>query len=191
MAKAYKDGAQLKKVYYNGAQVKKWYHNNALVYSAAVTVTNNLAAASSARITWQDTGYANHTQAGAAVPLVPGHRYYVRAQASTWAYSGGNGFSATGSAQFCGTVIAASAGTGALAPAVVTGHAILTASAASANVTAGIVRNNSTQGATTATFYMVVDLTEIEAARGAQYTADSFWAACGGAVFYGSKELEV
>lgn len=191
MAAGYYGGTKLKKVYYNGAQVKRWYHNSALVYTAAVTVTNSLAAEQSVSISWQDTGYESRTQAGAAVTLVSGHRYYVRARSSTWAYSAGSGFRAEGSAQFCGAVIASSAGTGSLNPAEATGHTILTASAASANILAGITRNNSTQGSTTASFSMVVDLTELEAARGAQYTADGFWMACGGAVFYGSREIEI
>lgn len=155
------------------------------VWKKAITITNKLSAATEVKHNWSDIGYDATTYNGNAVALTKGHRYYIRAQSSTWASLNDGGF-ADGAAVFDGVTIASS-GTGATK----TNHAIVKASAASAYLQTYVHRNNSPQGGTTSTFYMIVDLTELEAAAGKTYTAETFWAAVKSAVFYGSKEISL
>lgn len=161
---------------YNGADYSS-------VFSGSVPVTNLIGdAAATATYGWQDTGAAGFSSAAKVIDTVAGHRYYVRASVSSWAYGNTSGaYDGYGEAEFVEKIVSRNG----------TGHAIVTATDDTHNCYLKGQRYNSPQGGATATFYLVVDITALEEETGETFTADSFWAAIGEEVFYNTKEFDL
>ena len=176
-------GSPLKKMTHNGQPVKKWVHDGVPVWNSAVTLVNLIgSAAASHTSAWGDIGHDSFNVTVKSITTVPGHRYYVRAAATSWASPyDSNPYDGYCNAEFIANVAVRNG----------TDHAIVTATGTSHACRMTGQRYNSSQGSATATFYMVVDLTELESETGKTYTADSFWAMIGNNVFYNSKEFEV
>ena len=163
--------------------------NNYLTYTASVTLKNLLSGEMDVLGYWQDHGAWTSTHDGTALPTVSGHRYYVRAQSTISAAGCAHGYTGTygrARAKFAGTTIST-----ALNYQWVMDHAIIKATSNTTTPQLEIYREQSDQGNGHAYFYMVVDLTELEAATGVTYTADSFWSLIGSAVFYNTKEINI
>lgn len=159
-----------------------------LIYTSSVILKNLLSSEMNVLGYWQDHGYWVSTHEGTALSTVAGHRYYVRVLATANAHPCIHGGTAYGraDAKFAGVTISS-----ALNAQWNTGHAIVTATSNSTTPQLIQTRDGSDQGRTDAYFYMVVDLTELEAATGVTYTADSFWSLIGSTVFYNTKEINV
>ena len=172
-------------------QIGKVYDNdgtsNYLIYSGSVVLTNLVgSAAQTITRSWSDHGYDSGTANGRAISTIAGHRYYVRAYAEAWAAGCSHGYTnpyGYATAVFINSVAATGNGGN------VTNHAIVQANSSTTYMQLAYRRNESDQGSTRATFYMIVDLTELEASTGVTYTADSFWSLIGKSVFYGTKEM--
>lgn len=173
-------------------RIGKVYDNdgtaNSLIYSASVTLTNLLGSASqTVSLAWSDHGYVSGTANGEAVSTIAGHRYYVRACAQASVGGCSHGYTnpyGYATAMFVSN--AAASGNGGS----VTGHTIVQANSGATYLQLAYSHGESDQGSASAAFYMIVDLTELEASTGVTYTADSFWALIGQSVFYGTKEID-
>lgn len=172
-------------------RIGKVYDNdgttNSLIYSGSVVLTNLVgSAAQTITRSWSDHGYDSGTANGNAISTIAWHRYYVRAYAEAWAAGCSHGYTnpyGYATAVFINNISATGNGGN------VTNHAIVQANSGTTYMQLAYRRNESDQGSTSATFYMIVDLTELEASTGVTYTADSFWSLIGKSVFYGTKEI--
>lgn len=174
-------------------QIGKIYDNdgttNCLIYSSNVTLTNLLNEKIDVSGYWADHGTWTSIHEGDALPTVPGHKYYVNVSLFIYAAPCSHGYNnryGRARAIFNGTVLATT-----LSDQWSSGHAIITATSNSTKPQLEIYREQADSGNGHAYYSMVVDVTELEAATGTTYTADSFWSFIGGGVFYGSKEFNV
>ena len=173
-------------------QIGKIFDNDdttsSLIYTASVTMTNLVGSAEqTVADAWSDHGVLSNTVNGNTIPTVTGHRYYVRASASATVGGCSHGYTNSygyATAKFIDNIAESGNGNS------VVGHAIVTALADNTVLQLATSRGESDQGSTSATFYMVVDITQYEEDTGTTYTADSFWEAIGSTIFYDSKEFE-
>lgn len=172
-------GAPLKKMTFDGKPVKMWYHDGSLVYRSSVAVRNVLSAAATANAAC-DLADVDRTYTLLTQPSTPGHYYYIRGIATVFGqvthysgkairvWQGGTHLASFGDGAEQGVVVKA---TGTALTVELYGNG-----ACDAGVSAGF----------NGKLYMFCDIT------GTGITdADAFWAACGKAVFYGTKEIEV
>ena len=194
-------GTKLKKMTFDGQPVKKWVHDGVTVYKSAVPLVNVVGsnALQLSCSTWGSSAANYSNAAGDPVSVNAGHRYYARAAVATNYASNTSSTSAdafwgqgvTNNTSGSVAYILCSPGAG-LTQTENTGHVIFTVPDGTTSVKPILSASTSANqnGNHSATYYMLVDISELEESTGITYTADSFWAAIGGEVFYDSIELE-
>lgn len=171
---------------YNNQALSRIRYNNNTVWQREITLTNLLSNAQQA-LDWADIGYGEGTYTKGNFTVVSGHRYFIRARSYIWGADWDSGWGPT-----CGTNvqdrIVTANGSGGDA----TANAIITASSNTITWSKYIKAKGMTVGGqyvTQSNVYMVMDITELETARGAQMSASDVWSFIGGQVFYGNKSF--
>lgn len=192
---------EIGKIYDNNGttstQIAKVYDNNgttnSLIYTADITLTNLVGSADVTKtITWSDGGAKgeNNLLISSFVG-VAGHRYFIRAKVGGYAYVySGSTLNYDAVVHCSSTPIVAMHTTAQFNTTENTNSIIYTAGAAQPYyIYLDYYRNNSSQGSVKGTAVMIVDITELEAAKGKTYTVETFLSEIG--VFYGSKTVEI
>lgn len=181
-------GVKPKNINVNGDKCKKVTVNGITIWTSNITIKNLVGSAAVDCIHYADGGLGSQYHTLISVGATAGHRYYLRWSLMRY-----------GEFQYITNDILLSPDNGTYLHRLgdggntyeVPGHTIVTASTNSI----GFVHGGSIQtykgysAYTKAKAYMIVDLTELEAAKGKTYTADSFYSEIG--QFYGSKEISI
>lgn len=170
---------------YNGTSLSSIKYGTTEVWRRSVTLTNLIGNSDSSTTHTIDIGYNSGITNYRTISTESGHRYYVRAKAEC-AGSFASSPTPTSRAQIGGTNIASIYSVNST-----TNHAIITAGSSSVlrHFWQGTASGSGVYASCKATWYMLVDLTELESATGTTFTASSFWSYIGSSVFYGDKEV--
>lgn len=171
---------------YNNQALSRIRYNNRTVWQREITLTN-LLANEYGKSRWLDIGYGEGTYENGNFAVTAGHRYFVRARAYIWGADWDSDWGTT-----CGTNvqdrIVTVSGSGADA----TANMIITASSSTLTWSMYDKGRGMTAGGQyvhQSFVYMVMDITELETARGTQMSASDVWSFIGSSVFYGNKSF--
>lgn len=187
------NGTKLKRCNVNGNKCKRINVNGVRVWSADVTLVNNVGSSEiSCGHTYDISGGQSGTDTLLTVNnVVAGHRYFIRCgnvrNGETTNYSRivvtDNNQTTTLSETYGGTWDEPTRD-----------NIIYTAKSASMifqHQHSGAAKDVTYFAGTQAYLFMVVDLTELEETVGTQYTATTFWEKIGGTEFYNTKVVEI
>lgn len=166
--------------------------NGTEVWKRGITLTNSVGRwAMQASKSWSDAGFEENNISAGTLSLNSAHRYFVYVEWSGYGYEYNpqTSFAYNAWVQLDTTSLV-SKNTNTPFHRETKSAKTIVSGFGYTNLLLHYSRSGVWQGDAIATFYMVMDITALEAEKGTM-TADQVWTFIGGSVFYGSKDFDV